>query len=356
MNRSVENSEFQVGEYFPKFKAAAVQASSVYLDRDASVEKACALIKEAAENGAEFVAFPESFIPGYCYWTENLRFSQHKMFKEIFFNQGVMIPGPSIDRLCGTAKENHIFVVMGINERDGKSLYDTMIYIDQNGNLVGKHRKFKPVGTEKIVWGDGNGSMHKVVPTDFGRLASLIAMEHAAVLPGYALGGMAEQLHVSAWAAPDILDNSVTQICARHHAMSYNTFVICPMGILDESIAEKLGIDKEELPIRNSWTGIIEPGTGRILAQCQHPDRDEIVYADIDLGVTVPNYFHHEPNGHYCGCQFELYFDDRDTKPFKIMSNSHREVGGSLDTEEPVSYEFAGEDSEEIQKETEEEV
>lgn len=321
MRIEVTNSPFQIGETFPKFKAAAVQAASVFLDREASLEKACRLIREAAENGATFIAFPECFLPGYCYWTNNLRFSQQKEFKERFYHQGVMIPSETTDRLCAVARECGVFVVMGINERDGKSLYDTTLYIDQFGKIVGKHRKFKPIGTEKLMWGDGNGAYHRVVPTDFGRLGSLIGMEHASALPGFALGGMAEQLHVAAWAAHDYLDNSVTRICARHHAMSYNTFVICPMGILDESVCQTLGLDPESLPLRNSWTGIIEPGTGRILAECSSPEQEEIVYADIDMAVTVPNYFHHEPNGHYCGSQFRLLFDPRDTTPFALVDS-----------------------------------
>lgn len=337
MSIQVKNSAFQVGESFPKYKAAAVQAASVFLDREGSTEKACALIEEAAQNGARFIAFPECFIPGYCYWTANLRFSQQKVLKEEFFNQAVMIPSSTTDKLCETARKYNVFVAIGINERDNKTLYDTMLYIDQTGKIVGKHRKFKPIGPEKLMWGDGNGAYHKVVPTEFGRLGSLMGMEHASVLPGYALGGMAEQLHVAAWAAPDILDDSVTRICARHHAMSYNTFVICPMGVLDEAVADKLGLPHDALPLRNSWSGIIEPGTGRIIAQCEHPDQDEIVYADIDLAVTVPNYFHHEPNGHYCGCQFKLLFDARDTTPFHVV-DSFSGISCVQSTENPSAY------------------
>ena len=163
-----------MGDVLPKFKAAAVQAAPVYLDREASVEKACSLIKQAAENGADLIVLPEVFIPGGPYWAWNMDMRRAIKFSAELYLNSVDVHSESTARIGEMAKKYGTYVVIGINERDNKSLYNTLLFFDRKGHLMGKHRKLKPTGAEKLVWGEGDGSTHTVYDTDIGRMGGLI--------------------------------------------------------------------------------------------------------------------------------------------------------------------------------------
>jgi predicted amidohydrolase len=159
-----------MGDIFPKFKAAAVQAAPVFLDREASIEKACSLIKTAGENGADLIVLPEVFIPGGPYWAWHLNLREGMKFSAELFHNSVDVPGEGTAKIGKMAKQYGSHVVIGVNERDNKSIYNTLLFFDREGNLFGKHRKLKPTGSEKLVWGEGDGSTHKVYETDIGRM------------------------------------------------------------------------------------------------------------------------------------------------------------------------------------------
>jgi nitrilase len=184
-----------MGDTLPVFKAAAVQASPVFLNREASVDKACALIAEAAKNDAQLIVLPETFIPGGPYWAWHLPMRECGKFSAELFQNAVDIPSDTTVRLGEAARKANAYVVIGVNERDGKSLYNTLLYFGPDGRIIGKHRKFKPTGPEKLVWGDGDGSTHKVYDTAVGKLGGLICGEHTMALPGYTLAAMGEQVH-----------------------------------------------------------------------------------------------------------------------------------------------------------------
>lgn len=336
MATKVQNRAFQMGEEFPKFKAAAVQAASVYLDREASLEKACTLIQEAAEHGAQFIVFPEVFIPGNLYWTQNLPWREQAKFNIELFKNSVTIPSPTTDRLCEMARKYNIFIVMGIHERDNKALYNTLIYIDRSGKIVGKHRKFKPTGPEKLVWSDGDGSTLRVIPTEFGRLGGLICGEHVAVLPGYALAGMGEQLHVASWVGSAVADPIIAELYSRYHSIAYNSFTIWSVGMIDQQVVDKLG-GGDTLFIKRTSAGIVEPGTGRVLSERLPLDVEGIVYADIDLEACIPHYFYQDATQFTCGKQFQLFFNDREAESFNIRDGA-AEVTTALGTELPQCY------------------
>ena len=305
-----------MGDLLPKFKAAAIQAAPVFLDRDGSVEKACQLIREAAGNGADLVVLPEVFIPGGPYWAWHMPLRQGMPFSVELFLNSVEIPSDSISRLSETIRECGVFAVVGINERENKSLYNTLVFFDRAGLIIGKHRKLKPTGAEKLVWGEGDGSTHKVYDTEIGRLGGLICGEHAMVLPGYALGAMGEQVHIASWVGFAFADTSLAEVCSRYHAIAYNTFVICSQSVVDEQIIKKCGINVNP---GGAWSTIIEAGSGRIMAGPLAPTEEGIVYADVDLNEAVRHYFLHEATGHYHPKQFQLYFDSREIKPLNIM-------------------------------------
>jgi nitrilase len=304
-----------MGDVLPKFKAAAVQAAPVYLNREGSVEKACALIKQAAENGADLIVLPEVFIPGGPYWAWNMPMRNAVPFSAELYLNSVDVPSESTAKIGELANKYGTYIVVGINERDNKSLYNTLLFFDRKGHIMGKHRKLKATGAEKLVWGEGDGSTHKVYDTDIGRMGGLICGEHTMALPGYTLGAMGEQVHIASWVGFSYSDTTLSEVCSRYHAIAYNTFVICSQGILDQQVNKKLGL---ELKIGGAWTSIIEAGTGRIMAGPLAPSEEGIVYADINLNDAVSHYFLHETTGHYWPKQFRVFFDAREMKPLNF--------------------------------------
>ncbi len=305
-----------MGDVFPKFKAAAVQAAPVFLDREASIEKACSLIETAGENGADLIVLPEVFIPGGPYWAWYMNMREGIKFSAELFQNSVDVPGDGTARIGEMAKKCGSHVVIGVNERDNKSIYNTLLFFDREGNLFGKHRKLKPTGSEKLVWGEGDGSTHRVYETDIGRMGGLICGEHTMALPGYTLAAMGEQVHIASWVGFAVADISLSEVCSRYHAIAYNTFVVCSQSVVDESVGRRLGIDT--IKPGGAWSSIIEAGSGRVMAGPLAPDEEGIIYADIDLNDATRHYFLHETTGHYWPKQFRVYFDSREMKPLNI--------------------------------------
>ncbi|MDQ3811064.1 MAG: nitrilase, partial [Chloroflexota bacterium] len=168
-------------------RAALLQATPVLLDRDATCAKACRLIAEAAEQGARLIVFPEAFIPAY---PRGLGFgtvvgSRSEAGRRAFaryWEEAVDVPGQVTEALAGAASRAQAYVAMGVIERAspsrGSTLYCTLLYFGPDGRLLGKHRKLKPTGAERLIWGEGDGSTLTAVSTDFGVLGGLICWEN----------------------------------------------------------------------------------------------------------------------------------------------------------------------------------
>ncbi len=168
-----------------KTKIAAAQLSPVFLNKEETVEKACKAIAEAGENGAKVIVFPEAFISGYPDWVWLIPNSKgadlNKLYVELVEN-AVSIPDNSTAKLCEAAKTAGIFVVIGIHERNsetsGTSLYNSLLFINEQGNIVGKHRKLIPTGGERLIWAQGDGSTLRSYETQAGKIAGLICWEN----------------------------------------------------------------------------------------------------------------------------------------------------------------------------------
>lgn len=180
---------------------AAVQAAPVYMNREASLEKAIRLICDAAATGAELIAFGETWLPGYPFFafagSSRLRFAA----SEAYLDQAVEIPGPETEALCDTARSAEIDIAIGVAELDRRTkgtVYCTMLMIGSTGEIVGKHRKLKPTMDERIAWGEGSGEGLRVHDRPYGRLSALNCWEHQMVLPGYALMAQGTQFHIAA--------------------------------------------------------------------------------------------------------------------------------------------------------------
>jgi nitrilase len=191
-------------EKYAKFRLAAIQAAPVFFDLEASTQKACRLIEEAAKQGATIAAFSETWLPGYPFFIWGVSKDHQLPWKAAadYLANAVEIPGPITDRLCAAAKQANIDVVIGIVERDSSTkgtVYCTLLFIASDGRILGKHRKLKPTHRERAIWGEGDATGLTVYDRPYGRISGLNCWEHNMVLPGYALMAQGTQIHVAAW-------------------------------------------------------------------------------------------------------------------------------------------------------------
>jgi len=207
----------------PLVVVAAVQAAPVFLDREATVERACDLIADAAAAGARLVLLPEAFVPGYPDWVWRLPAWGDRGWYERLYDQAVEIPGPTTDRLGAAARAAGAWVAVGVNERvSSGTLYNTLLYLNADGEVAGIHRKLMPTGGERTVWGQGDGSTLAVLDTPFGRIGGLTCWENLMPLARAAL----YQQGVDIYLAPT-WDNSDSWISTlRHIAREGRVFVI----------------------------------------------------------------------------------------------------------------------------------
>lgn len=238
-----------MGDEFQDFTLAAVQAAPVYLDRDASIEKACSLILEAGARGADLAVFGETWVSGYASfaaWANHPAFGG--LLKKFVLN-GVEVPSPATDALCRAARQAGCDVAIGISERDattGGSIYATLLFIGREGLILGKHRKLKPTMYERTVWGEGDGSSLRVYGRPYGRLGGLNCWEHQMVLPGYALISQGIQVHAGVWPGGTFTRQ---EVLSRAFAMQAAAYVVMSGGLLreedmpDEIRALKMEID-----------------------------------------------------------------------------------------------------------------
>jgi aliphatic nitrilase len=296
-----------VADTFPKFRAAAVHASSVFLDRDASIEKACQYIEQASAKGAELVAFPETFVPGYPFWiwTHTPRRGA-PLFYELFTNS-VVIGSDATDRIGAAARRAGIHVVLGVSERDGGTLYNTLVYFGRDGAILGRHRKLQPTHVERTIWGRGDGSDLKVFETPLGRLSGLICGEHSMDLARYALTSQRQQIHIAAWPGISALShdpnsgffNSTVETAARYHAWASQSFVINVSSCIDQAVIDRLELQDqpEMMRVGGGWSAILSP-TARILAG-PNLEQENLLLADLDLSEIVYLKYIHDSAGHY---------------------------------------------------------
>jgi hypothetical protein len=185
------------------FQIAAVQASPVFMDREATVEKTCRLIAEAAGNGARLVVFPETFIPAYPDWIWHIPAGQIALNQKLYgalLDQAVSIPGATTDRLCRAARDAGVYVSIGVNERNdnasGGSLFNTNVLIDREGNLLGRHQKLVPTVSERTIWAYGDPGTLDVYDTEIGKIGGLICHENYMPLARYSLYGRGIELSI----------------------------------------------------------------------------------------------------------------------------------------------------------------
>lgn len=282
-------------------RVAAVQPTPVFLDRDATVERLVVSIKEAAAEEARLIVFPEAIVPGYPDWVWRVPAWSDADWYARLYDQAVEIPGPVTDVLGAAAKEAGAWIAVGVNERvTSGTLYNTLLYLDPEGDMAGIHRKLLPTGGENTVWGRGDGSTLTVIETEFGRVGGLLCWENLMPL---ARAAMYEQ-GVDIYLAPT-WDNSDSWICTlRHIAREGRMFVVGTNTCLhSRDIPRTLpGADDLYPPNDDDWpsrgnTVIVGPD-GAILAGPLTEEAGMLVVT-IDLGRLAAERRQFDVVGHY---------------------------------------------------------
>ncbi|MFQ5690720.1 MAG: carbon-nitrogen hydrolase family protein [Gemmatimonadota bacterium] len=312
------------------FRVAAVQASPVFLDLEATLAKACELIERAAAGGARLAAFPEAFLPGYPVWVWFIPPGHTHPLREVYTRlhaNSVSIPGPATRRLAEAAADCGIAVTMGVNERNseasGSTLYNTLLYLGPHGELLGRHRKFVPTAGERLVWGQGDGSDLEVYELPFGRVGGLLCWENYMPLARYTLTAWGEQIHVApTWDRGEPWISSM-----RHIAKEGRGFVIgvCQAFHVDD-IPDALSFKSEYLSEAKGWLNpglslIVDPD-GKIVAGPLE-EEEGIVYADIEPHQLVGPRWQLDSAGHYARPDvFELRFHRRPAPFLQVVENA----------------------------------
>lgn len=292
---------------FETIRVAAVHAAAPFLDLDAGVRSAVAFIHAAAAGGARLVAFPETFLPGYPHWiwSHTAKYSA-PLFAELFHN-AIEFPSPQARAIAAAAQEAGVWVCLGVNEREGGTLYNTMAWFSPEGRLAAKHRKLHPTNAERTIWGRGDGRDIFVIDAGFAKLGGLICFEHSMDLARHALAALGEQIHIASWPAinathadPNAADfDHYAGTLAAAHAICAQTYVVVVQGRISEEMVARLGIapGPDAPTVGGGLTGFIGPN-GQWL-QPPHRDTEAIVFADLDLSVIPFAKFFADGAGHY---------------------------------------------------------
>lgn len=328
---------------FHQFKAAAVQAAPAYLDAAATVARVCSLIAEAGRNGAQLIAFPEVFVPGYPYWNWITDPVSGSPWFERLVRASIHVPGPETDAICEAAKRAGAYVVIGVNERGSASVgtvYNTIVFIGPDGRVLGKHRKLVPTWAEKLTWTPGDGSSLRVYDTSIGPLGALACGENTNTLARFALLAQGELIHIANFislpvAPPDYDMAEAIKLRAIAHSFEGKVFTIVSTStISDEIIAamEQLVPDARAKLERKSsaFSGIIGPD-GRVIGDALIDD-EGIVYADIDLGRCIQPKQMHDILGHYNRFDiFDLRVNRRPLAPVTFHDAERSDLGDETD-------------------------
>jgi len=283
------------------FRVAAIQLSPVLFDRDATTAKVVRAIEKCAQEGVRLAVFPETFIPCYPYFAW---LNPPAMIAELHMRlheQAVDIPGPVTEAIGAAAREAEVVVIVGVNEREGGSLYNTQIIFDSDGSLLGTRRKIMPTFHERMVWGWGDGSGLEVFETAVGRIGALICWEQFMPLARYALIAQGEEIHCSHFPGAMAGDSMSQQIDAaiRNHAVESGAFVVNATGWLTEEQKKELAYDESLLRYLKGGicTGIVAP-YGIYLAGPLSEGEDMAV-AEINLDAIVRQKNVLDTAGHY---------------------------------------------------------
>jgi nitrilase len=301
-------------------RVAAVQIAPDLDTQDATMARVLNAIEEAAGKGARLVVFPETFVPYYPYFSfvqppvstgaEHIR----------LYEQAVVIPGPAVEATAATARRHRIVVVLGVNERDHGSLYNTQLIFDADGSVVLRRRKITPTFHERMIWGQGDGAGLKVVDTAVGRVGALACWEHYNPLARYALMAQHEEIHVAQF--PGSLVGPIfaeqMEVTLRHHALESGCFVVNATGWLSDAQKARIAPDEKMRKALSGgcMTAIISPEGNHVVPPLTQGEG--ILVADLDMRLIVKRKRMMDSVGHYARPELlHLVLDNRASAPLQ---------------------------------------
>ncbi|MFO7628654.1 MAG: Nit6803 family nitriliase [Prochlorococcaceae cyanobacterium] len=282
-------------------KVAAAQIRPVLFSLEGSVQRLLLAMEEAAGEGVELIVFPETFLPYYPYFSFVEPAVLMGRSHLALYEQAVTVPGQATDAVAAAARQHGMHVLLGINERDGGSLYNTQLLIDAGGEIVLKRRKITPTYHERMVWGQGDGSGLKVVSTRLGKVGALACWEHYNPLARFSLMAQGEEIHCAQFPGSLVgpIFSEQTAVTMRHHALEAGCFVICSTGWLDPDDYSTITADTSlhKAFQGGCHTAVISP-EGRYLAG-PLPDGEGLAIAELDRALITKRKRMMDSVGHY---------------------------------------------------------
>ena len=290
------------------FTVAAVQAAPVYMNRDATVDKTVALIREAAEGGAKLVNFPETWIPGYPLWAWMGPVAQSTA-SVIPYNQASLeVDSAPFRAIQAAARDNAIHVCLGFSESHRGTLYISQALIDDRGEIVFTRRKLKPTHVERTIFGNGDGSDFHVAETQLGNVGALACWEHIQPLSKYVMFSDNEQIHCAAWPFLSLykgvaysLGPEINMMASAVYALEGQCFVLAAGMVVTPEIRDAVATTEEQralLSLGGGCAKIFGPDGSQISQDL--PETEEgLVYAEVDLNLIHIARAAADPAGHY---------------------------------------------------------
>lgn len=325
-------------DYAKTVRAAAVQIAPVLYSLEGTTEKVLDAIAAAAREGVELVVFPETFVPYYPYFSfvqpPVLMGQEHMRLYE----QGVTVPGPTVDAVSRVARSYGMVVVLGVNERDGGSLYNTQLIFDADGSLRLKRRKITPTYHERMVWGQGDGAGLTVVDTAAGRLGALACWEHYNPLARYALIAQQEQIHCGQFPGSMVgqIFGDQMEVTMRHHALESGCFVVNATGWLTAEQKSQITPDPNlhKALSGGCYTAIISPEG--VVLDGPITEGEGMAIADLDFTLITKRKRMMDAVGHYARPDLlQLHLNQT---PWSVMTTigQPEQSGGGLSPAAPT--------------------
>lgn len=302
---------------------AIIQARPVYYDLPKCVDKAVSLIAEAAGKGAQLVTLGETWFPGYPTWLDysyDVAWWDHPPTKKVYarlYENSMSLDSPEMVQLQKVAKQYEIVLVLGINEkvtvgRGNRSIYNTIVTVDEKGEIVNHHRKLRPTFTEQLIWAQGDGAGLQAVDTAIGRVGGLVCWEHWMPHARQAMHISNEQIHVAMW--PAAIERH--QLASRHYAFEGRTFVLAAGSINPaEDLPSELKFDETLKPdhlMLRGGSAIIGPDSEYIVAPVY--DEECILTAELDMTRIYEEQMALDVTGHYARDDVFTFEVNRDRK------------------------------------------
>jgi nitrilase len=286
----------------PIIRAAAVQLSPVLYSREGTVDKVCRQIEALGREGVQFAVFPETVVPYYPYFSfVQPPFAMGKQHLKLL-DESVQVPSAATLAIGEACRAANMVVSIGVNERDGGTLYNAQLLFDADGTLIQHRRKITPTYHERMVWGQGDGSGLRAVDSAAGRIGSLACWEHYNPLARYALMADGEQIHAAMF--PGCLVGEIfaeqIEVTIRHHALESGCFVVNATAWLEPEQQQRIMADTgcELAPISGGcFTAIVSP-EGRLLGEPLRSG-EGVVIADLDLALIDKRKRMMDSVGHY---------------------------------------------------------